>query len=304
MTDPRGTLIVICGPTAIGKTAIAIELASDLNTEIISCDSRQFYKELKIGVARPEETELSAVRHHFIGFLSIHDTYNAYRYETDSLACLNSLFTDHATVVAAGGSGLYIQALCEGIDLLPDPDPSLRDALKNLFESQGIQAIRNDLKRLDPGYYGSVDLNNPKRILRALEVSISTGKPYSSFRTNKKHPRPFRIIKIGMNTDRPVLYKRIDNRVDLMIAGGLIEEARGLYAFRHLNALNTVGYKELFGHFDGQSTLEQAVEKIKTHTRQYAKRQLTWFSKDDEIKWFEPTERKGIKKFIAGLTLT
>ena len=272
-SDPEhARLIVIVGPTAVGKTAISIRLAQYLNTEILSADSRQFYRELKIGVAAPSEAELNAVPHHFIGNLSIHDYYNVSRYETDVLALLDRLFLTKKQLLMVGGSGLYINAVCHGIDELPDPDPDLRKELQN----NELEELRNKLKLLDPEYYAIVDLANPTRLIRAIEVCLQTGKPYSSLRNGTARPRKFNILKIGLSRERAELNQIIGLRVDQMIEQGLLEEARNLYPLRHYNALNTVGYKELFEYFDGKITLEQAIADIKTHTRRYAKRQMTW----------------------------
>jgi len=298
MNDPEPSLVIVTGPTAIGKTRISIHLARTFSTEIISCDSRQFYRELNIGVARPSKEELTSVPHHLIGFLSIQDTYNVYKFETDVLALCNELFTRYGIVIMTGGSGLYIHAIIQGIDDLPDPDPALREQLKKELEEKGIFALQQKLNLLDPEYYKEVDLSNPKRLLRAIEVTVATGIPYSSLRIKQPRKRPFRIIRIGLNTDREKLYERINKRVDEMIEEGLVEEARNLYPFRNLNALNTVGYKELFACFDGIFSLEQAIEKIKTNTRRYAKRQLTWFKKDPGINWFEPDQLIDIQKYV------
>ncbi|TSA30617.1 MAG: tRNA (adenosine(37)-N6)-dimethylallyltransferase MiaA [Bacteroidetes bacterium] len=298
MTDPVPTLIILAGPTAVGKTSLAIDLARNLSTEIISCDSRQFYRELNIGVARPSEEELRAVPHHMIGFLPVTRHYNAYRFETDVLALCHRLFRRTNRLIMAGGSGLYIHAVAHGIDELPDPDPALRQKLKEDLEVQGIEALQQQLKKLDPGYFGEVDRNNPKRLLRALEICLSTGRSYSSLRTGKPVPRPFRIVKIGLQTDRQSLYTRINQRVDRMMEQGLLDEVRSLLPFKELNALNTVGYKELFAFIDGYWSLEEAVEKIKTNTRRYAKRQLTWLRKDPDIRWFEIDQLVEIQNYI------
>ena len=294
-SDPEHSrLIVIAGPTAVGKTAISIQLAQYLNTEILSADSRQFYRELKIGVAAPSETELNTVPHHFIGNLSIHDYYNVSRYETDALALLNRLFLTKTQLLMVGGSGLYINAVCHGIDELPDPDPDLRKELQN----NEIEELRNRLKLLDPEYYAIVDLANSTRLIRAIEVCLQTGKSYSSLRNGIPKPRNFNILKIGLSRERAELNQIIGLRVDQMIEQGLLEEARSLYPLRHHNALNTVGYKELFEYFDGKITLEQAITDIKTHTRRYAKRQMTWFMRDKEIHWFHPDDIDQIKQLI------
>ena len=295
----KKTLIVILGPTAVGKTRVAIEIARTFHTEIISSDSRQFYRELKIGVAPPSEQELAKVTHHFIGHLSVSDYYNVSMFEDDVLEKLKELFTAHDHVVMAGGSGLYIDAVCNGIDELPDVDETLRENLKTAYRAHGIEYLKEKLRDLDPEYYDIVDLLNPNRLLRAIEVCVRTGKTYTSLRKNKPEKRDFNIIKTGLNTGRDELFDNINVRVDRMIGDGLVEEARGLLPFREANALNTVGYKELFNYFDGEMDLGEAIVKIKTNTRRYAKRQLTWFKKDDEITWFHPDETQRIIDFLG-----
>lgn len=294
-------LIVILGPTAIGKTASGIDIALKLNTEIISADSRQFYKELKIGTCRPSDDELIKVKHHFIGHLSVQNYYNVYRYETDVLNLLNSEFRiqNSEFILMVGGSGLYINAVCNGIDDLPDPDEQIRQQLKDMYKQEGLIFLQGQLKKLDPQYYDEVDLNNPNRLIRALEVCIQTGKKYSELRSQKPKQRDFQIIKIGLQRDINELYEIINNRVDRMIADGLVDEVKSLLPCRGHNALNTVGYKELFLYFDGYITLEEAITKIKTNTRHYAKRQLTWFRKDKSITWFHPDEIDKIMDFIS-----
>ena len=295
---PQPTLIVIIGPTAIGKTELCIDLAESLNTQIISADSRQIYKELNVGTAKPGKEELERVPHHFIGTKSIHDYYTAGMFELDVLQLLEDLFNKHNQIIMTGGSGLYINAVCEGIDALPRVDPEIRNKLIEQYEKEGIQSLRHDLKKLDPDYYEMVDLKNPKRLLKALEITVMTGKPYSSFLTRPNKERPFNILKIGLNKDREELYEIINKRVDKMIDKGLLEEAKELYKHKGLNALNTVGYKELFEYFDGNITYKRAIELIKRNTRHYAKRQLTWFSKDEEIKWFHPDDKEKIREYI------
>jgi tRNA dimethylallyltransferase len=294
----NNTLIVIIGPTAIGKTELCIDLAESLNTEIISADSRQIYKELNIGTAKPGEDELNRVKHHFISTKSIFDYYTAGMFELDVLKLLEELFVKHKQVIMTGGSGLYINAVCEGIDALPKVDPEVRNKLIEQYEQEGIQSLRHDLKRLDPKYYEMADLKNPKRLLKALEITVMTGKPYSSFLTSPNKERPFNILKIGLNRDRQELYDIINKRVDQMISKGLLVEAKELYKHKKMNALNTVGYKELFDYFDGIISYERAVELIKRNTRRYAKRQITWFSRDKEIKWFHPKDQEKIKQYI------
>lgn len=298
MTSNTKHLLVVVGPTAVGKTAKAIEWAKFLNTEIISCDSRQFYKELKIGTAAPSDEELNAVKHHLIGHLSITDYYNVSRFEADALQCLDKLFLTKDVVVMVGGSGLYIDALCNGIDDLPDPDETIRNKVNEDFINNGIEYLQEQIKLLDPEYYTQVDLQNPNRLKRALEVCLATGKPYSSLRNNTAKARNFQIHKIGLQKDRHELNNIINHRVDKMLEIGLFEEAKTFYPQKHLNALNTVGYKELFMYFDGLISLEQAIENIKTNTRRYAKRQMTWFRRYPEIKWINPNENIDIKEIF------
>lgn len=298
MTSNTKHLLVVVGPTAVGKTAKAIEWAKLLNTEIISCDSRQFYKELKIGTAAPSDEELNAVKHHLIGHLSITDYYNVSRFEADALQCLDKLFLTKDVVVMVGGSGLYIDALCNGIDDLPDPDETIRNKVNEDFINNGIEYLQEQIKLLDPEYYTQVDLQNPNRLKRALEVCLTTGKPYSSLRNNTAKARNFQIHKIGLQKDRQELNNIINHRVDKMLEIGLLEEAKTFYPQKHLNALNTVGYKELFMYFDGFISLEKAIENIKTNTRRYAKRQMTWFRRYPEIKWINPNENIDIKEIL------
>ncbi|MEI6749438.1 MAG: tRNA (adenosine(37)-N6)-dimethylallyltransferase MiaA [Bacteroidota bacterium] len=288
-------LIVIVGPTAVGKTTTAIGLAKVLDSVILSADSRQFYAELNIGTAKPDFLQLKEVQHYFVGHLSIHDYYNVSRYEADVLKVLPLLFEKKTVVIMVGGSGLYVDAVCKGIDDFPDPTPDLRSYLKGILKDEGIGKLIELLRQYDPAYLQKVDAANPNRILRALEVCMTTGKPYSSQRLNKPKERDFRVLKIGLNMPRIDLFDRIDQRVDKMMATGLLEEATGLIHLRHLNSLNTVGYKELFAYLDGEVTLERAVENIKTNTRRYAKRQLTWFKRDEEIHWLYSSEAEEIK---------
>lgn len=280
-------LKVIEGPTAVGKTSLAIKWALEAGSEIVSADSRQFYKELDIGVARPSPEELAAVPHHFIADKSIFGYYSVSHYEQEALALLEELFKRHDTVILAGGSGLYVNALCKGIDDLPDPDPALRQRLKDIESGEGLDALQEMLRKLDPVFHGKVDLRNPVRLRRALEVCITTGKPYSTLRTEKAKERPFVMERYALNRPKETLHERIDRRVEAMMQAGLEQEARALYPHRELNALQTVGYRELFAHFDGKSSLEQAIADIKTHTRRYAKRQLTWLRRQTEIVWLE-----------------
>jgi tRNA dimethylallyltransferase len=301
--NTNNCLIVILGPTAVGKTALAIDIARHFNAEIISADSRQFYKELIIGTSFPSDEELNSVHHHMLGHLSISDYYNVSRFENDVLDCLNLKFKiqNLEYMLMVGGSGLYITAVCNGIDELPDPDELIREQLKDTYINFGIGAIRKQLFDLDPEYYDTVDLANPNRIIRALEVCLQTGKKYSELRTQEHKHRDFRIIKIGLHRDINELYNIINSRVDVMIQKGLVEEARTLFPFRHLNALNTVGYKELFAYFDGMITLDDAIAKIKTNTRHYAKRQMTWFKKDKSIHWFHPDHKDNIISYVSSL---
>lgn len=299
-------LIVITGPTSIGKTSLSIKLAEIFNTEIVSADSRQVYRELKIGTAVPGKEELERVPHHFIGTQSIYSYYNASMYEQEVLKRLEDLFQRYSHVIMTGGSGLYIKAVCEGIDELPRIDADVRNKLIQQYQTEGIESLRLMLKRLDPVYYEKADLKNPKRLLKALEVCVMTGKPYSSFLTNPQKSRPFHILKIGLNQPREELHHIINKRVDQMIEKGLIEEAFQFYddfKSQKLNALNTVGYKELFKYFDGLITRDEAIEEIKRNTRRYARRQITWFSKDKEIKWFHPDQLEAIKQYIRSNTI-
>ena len=286
------------GPTAIGKTGLTIFLAKHFGSEILSNDSRQFFKEMKIGTAVPTLEELSAIKHHFIQHISIHQTYSVGDFERDSLQFLEQYFSDHDLAFLVGGSGLYERALTEGLDEFPDIDLSIREQLNQEFIDYGLEKLQLELEQKDPVFFAEVDQQNGKRIIRALEIIRGTGKTFSSFRTQKKSNRNFEIIKIGLNLPREELYERINLRVDLMIKEGLIEEARKLYPLRELNALQTVGYRELFDYFDGKITLEEAVEEIKKNTRRFAKRQLTWFNKDKNVSWFSPSDKVEIARFI------
>jgi len=299
MFNSKRLLIIITGPTAVGKTSFSIELAKLLHTEIISADSRQFYREMKIGTAPPSLQELNDIKHHFIGHLSVHDHYNVSKYESDAVNRINELFRTYDKLIMVGGSGLYINAVIHGIDDLPDPDETTRNYLKLLYANEGIESLRKLLSKSDPEYYAQVDLKNPSRLIRALEVCFTTGKKYSLLRKNEKKQRNFRHIIIGLNRQRNELFEIINRRTDKMIEHGLVEETAELYSLRTLNALNTVGYKEIFEYFDGIITLEQAIENIKTNTRRYAKRQLTWFSKVPEILWFHPNEKGKIMDKIS-----
>jgi tRNA dimethylallyltransferase len=292
------TLIIILGPTSIGKTALSIQVAKYFKTEIISADSRQIYKELHIGTAIPNSQELHTVKHNLIQNHSIHDYYNASHFEAESLKLIKNLFSKKDCIVMTGGSMLYIDVVCHGIDELPPIDHEIRKNILERFKIEGIDSLRMELKRIDPEYYQKVDLKNHKRIMHALEIYYMTGNKYSSYRINTKKVREFDILKIGLNTDREKLHERINKRVDDMIKQGLVEEAKSVYSYKNLNSLNTVGYKELFDYFDNKITLEEAIELIKRNTRRYARRQLTWFNGDSEINWFNINETEKIIPFI------
>jgi len=291
------TLIVLLGPTGVGKTEISLRLASAFACPIVSSDSRQFYHELKIGTAAPTPTELARATHYFICSHSIFDIYNAGEYEADVMQLLEKLFQENDVVMLVGGSMMYIDAVCNGIDDIPTVDEETRNQWKNIYEENGLEFIQNELKRLDPTHFEEVDIMNPKRILHALEICTITGKPYSDLRTGTKKERPFNILKIGLNRPRPVLYERINARVNTMMQEGLLDEAKPFFEHRNLNTLNTVGYKELFEYFDGNWTLDFAVNMIQQNSRRYAKRQMTWFNRDKEINWFHPEEEEEIITF-------
>ena len=291
-------LIVLTGPTGIGKSITGISLAQHFKTQIISSDSRQIFREMTIGTAVPNQNELATVKHHFVHSHSIFENYNVSKYETEAINTINSAFENNNILLLVGGSMLYIEAVCNGIDAMPDVDPEIRKILMEKLENEGLESLRLQLKVLDPEYYKTVDLKNPNRIIHALEISIMTGKPFSSFRTNNKRIRPFSIVKIGLDCNRNELHKKINLRVDQMITAGLETEAGSLYTFKHLNALNTVGYREFFDFFDGKITREKAIELIKRNTRRYARKQLTWFRNDPEMFWFEPEQINQIINFI------
>lgn len=278
-------LLIVLGPTAVGKTDYSIDLALDCHSPVISCDSRQLFREMRIGTARPSDEQLARVKHYFIASHSITETYTAGRYEVEALALLEELFKTHDTLVMTGGSGLYIDALCNGLDDFPDADPALRASLTERLEKEGLASLRHELRRLDPDTAARIDPANRQRIIRALEVCIATGRPYSEFRSGRRKERPFAIRKIGLTRPREELYARIDARVDGMMEQGLEEEALRLLPYRNLSALNTVGYRELFRYFDGDYPLEEAVRLIKRNTRHYAKKQLTYWARDPEIDW-------------------
>ncbi|WP_158824896.1 tRNA (adenosine(37)-N6)-dimethylallyltransferase MiaA [Mucilaginibacter lacusdianchii] len=291
-------LIVVAGPTAIGKTAAAIVLAQHYQTEIISADSRQFFREMSIGTAKPSPEELATVKHHFIDSHSVTEPFSVGDFERQGINLLEKLFTTHDIAVMAGGSGLYIKAICEGFDDLPQVDPAIRENLNTEFDQQGITYLQEKLKVVDPTYFEQVDQHNPQRLIRALEVFESTGLPYSSYRKGTQQQRPFNNIKIGLDMPREELYERINQRVDVMITQGLVDEVKSLLPYRHLNALNTVGYSEIFDYLDGKTDLNTAIAMIKQNTRRFAKRQLTWFRKDTDIKWFHPADIAGIEGYI------
>ena len=301
MVKAKRILISVCGPTAAGKTALAIELAKYFQTEIISADSRQFYRETEIGTAKPSQEELAAVLHHFINSHSIIEKFSVADFEKAALAKLEELFQQHEIVVMVGGSGLYLQAVYQGFDDLPNAEPQERERWNQAYQEFGLEYLQNQLKILDPEYYGQVDLQNPQRIIRALEVSASTGKPFSSFLTKTKKARDFKIIKIGINPERAILYNRINLRVDEMVENGLVKEALNLLPQQHLNALNTVGYKELFEAFDKKTPVKEAIELIKQNTRRFAKRQITWFKKDQEILWFDSPDLQAVLAVLLPL---
>ena len=299
MGSSKKTLITIVGPTAVGKTSLSILIASYFNTEIISCDSRQFYKEMTIGTAVPEKEELAVVPHHFIQNRSIFEDYNVGAYERDALNVLDTLFKKHNTVVMVGGSGLYVKSVLEGLDDFPKIDPSIRLELKHVLEKEGIIPLQDQLKKLDVTTYNTIDIENPQRVIRALEICIGTNLPYSSYTGKLKKKRKFNSIVIGLNGEREKIYERINRRVDLMVEKGLLDEAKKLYPNKELNALQTVGYKELFSFFEEKVTKDEAIQEIKKNTRRFAKRQLTWFNKDVSIYWFDfETDTDNILKKI------
>jgi len=292
------TLIAIVGPTAIGKTALAIQLAQHFNTEILSADSRQFFKEMEIGTAKPNTEELTAATHHFINSHSVTQPFSTGDFEVEALEKLAQIFENNNLAILVGGSGLYVNALLNGLDEMPEIDLAIREKLNKQLEIDGLSAIQQDLARLDPEYFAKVDQQNPQRMIRGLEVVLSTGRKLSSMLSATKKVRPFKVIKIGLNTDRTVLYDRINKRVDQMISDGLVDEVQSLEKFKELNALKTVGYSEIFDYLDDLISLEQAISAIKQNTRRFAKRQLTWFRRDEKITWFEPNDDKSVINFI------
>lgn len=292
------TLFVIVGPTGVGKTSLCLKVAEHLNTVIINADSRQVFKEIPVGTAAPTKDERKSIRHFFVGNLHINEYYNASKYEQDVLKLLNILFKYKDNVIMSGGSMMYVDAVCKGIDDIPSVDDNIRKTLQERFDKEGLSGISKELALLDPDYYAIVDKNNHKRIIHALEICLSTGKPYSSFRKNTTKERPFRIIKIGLNMDQQRLYERIDLRVEQMIHDGLIQEALNVYEYKDLNALNTVGYKETFEYLDGLCTLDNAIFRIKSNTHKYCRKQLTWFRRDPNIHWFSPDNIEEIINYI------
>lgn len=293
------TLIVITGPTAVGKTKLTIDIARHYDIPIINADSRQIYRELKIGTASPTTEELALAKHLFVGTKSIEEYYNASMYEQEVLAYLDGHFKDSGLALMSGGSMMYIDAVCKGIDDIPTIRDDIRIRMKERLETEGLEALCEELRQLDPEHYEVVDRKNTRRVIHALEICHQTGRTYTSFRTQQQRERPFRIVKVGLNRPREELYNRINARVDEMMSKGLLEEARSLYPKRHMNALNTVGYKELFNYFEGVWSLEEAVERIKGNTRRYARKQLTWFKRDEDVRWFHPEEKEQILNYIS-----
>ncbi|MFA5647607.1 MAG: tRNA (adenosine(37)-N6)-dimethylallyltransferase MiaA [Bacteroidales bacterium] len=296
---PNKYLIILIGPTGVGKTATSLSISQHFNAPIISADSRQFFKEMRIGTAAPTQSQLSAAQHHLIGHKSISERYSCGMFETEALKILEDIYLTQDVAMLVGGSMLYIDAVCKGIDDFPTPDPELRRMLEKQLKDEGIESVRAQLKLLDPEHYDRVDLKNSQRMLKALEVCLQTGRTYSSFRTNPQKERPFKTLKIGLNRPRNELYLQINARVDQMVSDGLIDEAKSLYPQRHQNALKTVGYREIFDFIDGKISQEKAIELIKRNSRHYAKRQLTWWGRDNEIAWFHPDEHKDIIEHIC-----
>ncbi len=293
------TLIVVTGPTAVGKTALCIDIAQQYGIPIINADSRQIYRELRIGTATPTEEQLKTVKHYFVGSIGIDDYYNASMYEQDVLTLLDEQFKTSPIQLLSGGSMMYIDAVCNGIDDIPTVRDDIREKMKKRYKEEGLEALCEDLRRLDPEHYEVVDRKNHRRVIHALEICYQTGRTYTSFRTQEKKARPFQIVKIGLNRDREELYNRINQRVDMMMEEGLLEEAKSLYDKRNNNALNTVGYKEMFDYLDGVWSLDEAVERMKGNTRRYARKQLTWFKRDENVRWFHPQQKEEILKYIA-----
>lgn len=293
------TLFVLLGPTGVGKTELSLQIAEFLHIPILNADSRQLYRDLPIGTAAPTAEEQARVRHYFVGTLSLTDYYSAARYETEALAVLDKQFGKHDVAMLSGGSMLYIDAVCQGIDDMPSVDADTRASVLQRLEERGLDALSAELKLLDPDYYAQCDVRNTKRVVHALEICYMTGRPYSTFRVRATKERPFRIIKIGLTREREELYDRINRRVDMMMDRGLLDEARRVYSYRHLNALNTVGYKELFRYFDGEWTLDFALDKVRRNSRVYSRKQMTWFRRDPSIQWFSPDDMVKIRNFIT-----
>ena len=292
------TLIVIIGPTGVGKTELSLQLAEFFRTDILNADSRQLYRDIPIGTAAPTAEEMARVRHHFVGTLGLEDYYSAAQYEVDALSLLENLFKERDVAVMSGGSMMYIDAVCNGIDDIPTIDDETRELMRERYQNEGLEPLVKELRLLDPEYYEICDLRNPKRVVHALEICYMTGRTYTSYRVRTIKQRPFNIIKIGLNRDREELYARINSRVDKMVELGLIDEARRVLPFRQCNSLNTVGYKELFNYFDGEWELDLALEKIRRNSRVYSRKQVTWFKKDEQVKWFHPDHIEGIKTYI------
>ncbi|WP_071145549.1 tRNA (adenosine(37)-N6)-dimethylallyltransferase MiaA [Bacteroides ihuae] len=295
------TLVVLIGPTGVGKTELSLRLAEKFNTNIVSSDSRQLYADLKIGTAAPTPEQLKRIPHHFIGTLKLTDYYSAAQYEIEALKLIESLFIEKDVVILTGGSMMYVDAICKGIDDIPTVDSETRELMLRRYEDEGLDNLSAELKLLDPDYYKIVDIKNPKRVIHALEICYMTGKTYTSFRVREKKQRPFRILKIGLIRDREELYNRINQRVDIMMEEGLLEEAKRVYPHRQLNSLNTVGYKELFNYLDGEWTLPFAIEKIKQNSRIYSRKQMTWFKRDEEIRWFHPQQEEEIVAYLSNI---
>jgi tRNA dimethylallyltransferase len=295
------TLIVLIGPTGVGKTDLSLRIAKEFSTEIVSADSRQLYADLKIGTAAPTAEQLACVPHHLVGTLQLTDYYSAARYEEEAIAVITRLFESHDTVLLTGGSMMYVDAVCNGIDDIPTVDADTRELMMRRYHEEGLERLCAELRLLDPEYYSIVDLKNPKRVIHALEICYMTGRTYTSYRTQQKKERPFRIIKVGLRREREELYERINRRVDIMMEQGLLDEAQRFYPYRTLNSLNTVGYKELFAYLDGECTLAFAVEKIKQNSRIYSRKQMTWFKRDESIHWFHPDREEQIMELIKGL---
>lgn len=295
---PQNTLVVLLGPTGVGKTELSLQLAGLLHTPILNADSRQMYKDIPIGTAAPTTENRKAIPHYFVGTLGLDDYYSAAQFESDAISLLGRLFTTHPAVLLSGGSMMYIDAVCKGIDDIPTIDEETRLLMMEKYKAEGLERLQQELKLLDPQYARVVDMKNPKRVIHALEICYMTGQTYTSFRTKSEKKRPFDILKIGLQRDREELYARINARVDAMMAEGLMEEARRVYPFRHCNSLNTVGFKELFNFFDGTWPLPLALEKIKRSTRIYSRKQMTWWKHDESIYWFHPDDKEGIIRLL------